>query len=107
MGGGKLDMKIWGKNLDPEPALAHLPTDQMSLWFPEFIHEICILEKLYLILAGHKFYVYEGWVFSVLCSLFLSTPCVLNNPTFFPIHSSEEMLFGVWKDQKTLASELV
>ena len=37
----------------------------------------------------------------ILCSLSPSAPCVLNNPTFSPIHSSEEMLLGVWKDQKT------
>lgn len=50
------------------------------------------LEKTALILAGHKFYVYESWVFSILSSLSLSVPCFQNNPTFSPIHSSEEML---------------
>lgn len=79
----------------------------MSLWFPELIHEICVLEKLHLNLAGHKFYVYQSRVLSVLCSLSPSAPCALNNPTFSPIHSSEEMLLRVWKDQKILASELV
>lgn len=68
--GEGLDVKIWGKNLDPEPALAQWPTDQMSLWFPERIHEICILEKLYLMLAGHELYVDQNWVFRILCSLF-------------------------------------
>lgn len=105
--GGGADVKIWGKNLDPEPAPAQLPTDQMSLWFPALIHEICILEKLHLKLAEHKFYVYQSWVLSVLCSLSPSAPCVLNNPTFFLVHGSEEILLGVWKDQKTLVSELV
>ena len=99
--GKGLDVKMWGNNLDPEPASAQLPTDHMSLWFPELIHEICTLEKLQLKLAGHKFDVYQSWVLSVLCSLSPSAPCVLNNPTFSPIHSSEEMLLRVWKDQKT------
>lgn len=96
-----LGVKMWGNNLDPEPASAQLPTDQMSLWFPELIHEICTLEKLHLKLAGHKFYVYQSWVLSILCYLPPRAPCVLNNPTFSPIHSSEEMPLGVWKDQNT------
>lgn len=105
--GEELHVKSWRNNLDPEPALAQLPTDQMSLWFPKFIHEICILEKLHFVLAGQKFYAYQSWVFSALCSLSPRVPCVLNNPTFSPFHSSEEMLLGVWKDQKTLVSEIV
>lgn len=105
--GKGLDVKMWGNYLDPEPASSQLPTDQMSLWFPELIHEICILEKLHLRLAGHKFYVYQSWVLSVLCFLSPSAACVLNNPIFSPIHSSEEMQLSVWKDQKTFASELV
>lgn len=90
--GEGLDVKIWGKNLDPEPALAWWPTDQMSLWFPERIHGICISEKLYLTLAGHKLYVdHEFLEFCVLSLKFSMCP---GYPPLSPIHSSEEMLLA-------------
>lgn len=69
VGWGRVGCEELRKELGSRISFSSAANWSNVLWFPELVHEICILEKLHLMLAGHRFYVYESWVL-VFCVLF-------------------------------------